>query len=159
MKFSLAAAAAFVSAVTAASLPSSFTLVADGGKTVLTDGEYLYVGGDAVNGKEVAIFSATPDTGAVSFTSENATATGFQNIYVIEKQVSPVGMTRPHSGQVPDGASTSDFGVNDDGYFTHAGNAYFAIDGYGDVAQKEVYWYGAHNSEYMNVNLYVKEFK
>lgn len=38
MKFSLAAAAAFVSAVTAATLPSAFTLVADGGNTVLTDG-------------------------------------------------------------------------------------------------------------------------
>jgi hypothetical protein len=38
MKFSLATIAAFASAVSAATLPSAFTLVADGGYTVLTDG-------------------------------------------------------------------------------------------------------------------------
>lgn len=38
MKFSLATIAAFASAVAAATLPSSFTLVADGGSTVVTDG-------------------------------------------------------------------------------------------------------------------------
>lgn len=38
MKFSIAAIAGFASAVAAAKLPSAFTLVADGGKTVLTDG-------------------------------------------------------------------------------------------------------------------------
>lgn len=38
MKFSIAAVAAFVSAVVAADLPAAFTLVADGGRTVLTDG-------------------------------------------------------------------------------------------------------------------------
>lgn len=38
MKFSLATIAGFVSAISAAGLPGAFTLVADGGKTVLTDG-------------------------------------------------------------------------------------------------------------------------
>lgn len=38
MKFSLATIAAFAGAVAAAKLPSAFTLVADGGDTVLTDG-------------------------------------------------------------------------------------------------------------------------
>jgi hypothetical protein len=38
MKFSLAAIAGFACAVAAAKLPAAFTLVADGGYTVLTDG-------------------------------------------------------------------------------------------------------------------------
>lgn len=41
MKFSLAALAGFASAISAASLPSAFTLVADGGLTVQTDGGML----------------------------------------------------------------------------------------------------------------------
>ena len=38
MKFSIAAVSSFVAASMAASLPNAFTLVADGGKTVVTDG-------------------------------------------------------------------------------------------------------------------------
>lgn len=38
MKLSIAAVSYFIAAAVAASLPESFTLVADGGKTVLTDG-------------------------------------------------------------------------------------------------------------------------
>ncbi|KAL5339548.1 hypothetical protein BJX70DRAFT_363988 [Aspergillus crustosus] len=139
MRFSLASVAAFVCAVTAATLPPAFTLVADGGYTFLTDGQYLYVGGNTTaNG--IAIFHSSPDTGAVSFTSEHAIPTGWQNIFVVEKSVSPVGLTRPHSGAVPTGASTLDFGVNDEGYFTHAGQDYFAVDGYGSNPQKTIYW-------------------
>lgn len=37
MKFTLAAASTFITAALAATLPKSFTLVADGGNTVLTD--------------------------------------------------------------------------------------------------------------------------
>ena len=44
MKFSLAALTGFIGAISAASLPNAFTLVAEGGKTVLTDGQNLYVG-------------------------------------------------------------------------------------------------------------------
>lgn len=38
MKFSLATVSAFVTASVAATLPEAFTLVGDGGNTVLTDG-------------------------------------------------------------------------------------------------------------------------
>lgn len=38
MKFSITAIAGLASAAAAASLPAAFTLVADGGRTVLTDG-------------------------------------------------------------------------------------------------------------------------
>ena len=41
MKFSIAAVAGLLSAVSAASLPAAFTLVAEGGLTVLTDGGTL----------------------------------------------------------------------------------------------------------------------
>ncbi|KAE8149871.1 hypothetical protein BDV25DRAFT_120382 [Aspergillus avenaceus] len=160
MKFSLAAVAGFLSAVSAASLPSAFTLVAEGGLTVLTDGQYLYYGSDTDDKREIAIFHATPDTGSVSFTSKKATnPNSWQNLYVVEKDTAPVSMTVPHSGNVPEGASTLDFGVNDDGYFTHAGNAYFAVEGYGDNPVKTVYWYGRHSSTYRSSNLWVKECK
>ncbi|KAL3465042.1 hypothetical protein BJX64DRAFT_75589 [Aspergillus heterothallicus] len=158
MKFSLTTIAAFASAVTAASLPSAFTLVADGGYTVLTDGQYLYYNGNTTS-NEIAIFHSTPDTGAVSFTSQHSTPTGWQNVYVVEKEVLPVSLTRPHSGAVPEGASINDFGVNEEGFFTHAGKDYFAVDGYGSNPQKTIYWYGSHNSEYKAVNLWVKEFR
>lgn len=38
MKFSIAAVTSFVAAAVAASLPDAFTLVANGGKTLVTDG-------------------------------------------------------------------------------------------------------------------------
>ncbi|KAL2870350.1 uncharacterized protein BJX67DRAFT_280910 [Aspergillus lucknowensis] len=158
MKISLAAVAAFVSAVTAATLPPAFTLVADGGYTVLTDGEYLYINGNATT-NEIALFHSSPSTGAVTFTSRNSTPTGWQNLYVVEKDVLPVGLTRPHSGAVPEGASINDFGTNEAGYFTHAGKDYFAVDGYSSNPQKTIYWYGRHNSVYRGVNLWVKEFR
>jgi len=44
MKFSLAALTGFVGAISAASLPNAFTLVAEGGKTVLTDGQNAFIG-------------------------------------------------------------------------------------------------------------------
>jgi hypothetical protein len=44
MKFSLATISAFVGAISAANLPNAFTLVAEGGNTVLTDGQNAYIG-------------------------------------------------------------------------------------------------------------------
>ncbi|KKK16919.1 hypothetical protein P175DRAFT_0497291 [Aspergillus ochraceoroseus IBT 24754] len=157
MKFSLATIAAFASAVSAATLPAAFTLVAQSGSTIVTDGEYLYQGPDAA-GKEIAIFHSGTN-GAVSFTSKSETPTGWQNIYVIENAVDPVGLTRPHSGAIPDGGNMLGFGVNDQGYFTHDGNDYFSVDGYGESPEKTIFWYGSHNSEYMATYLTVKEYK
>jgi hypothetical protein len=94
-----------------------------------------------------------------SFTSKDSTPTGFQNLYVIPNTVEPIALTAPHSGATPEGASTIDFGVNEEGYFTHNGQAYFAKDGYGEDKVKELYWYGSHNAEYEAANLYVKECK
>ncbi|KAJ5667795.1 uncharacterized protein N7477_006365 [Penicillium maclennaniae] len=158
MKFSIAALAGFAIAISAASLPAAFTLVGDGGQTVLTDGTNAYVGGDTDANHEILILRSGPN-GMVSFTSKNSTPTGFQNLYVIPDTVEPIALTVPHSGATPQGASTNDFGVNDEGYFTHNGKAYFAKDGYGESKVKELFWYGSHNAEYEAANLYVKECK
>ncbi|KAF7589818.1 hypothetical protein BBP40_003628 [Aspergillus hancockii] len=160
MKFSLAAAAGLLSAVSAASLPAAFTLVAEGGLTVLTDGQYLTYGHNGTDANhKIAIFHATPDTGAVSYTAQDASPTGWQNLYIVEKDTAPVGLTRPHSGAVPEGATILNFGVNEEGYFTNGDNAYFAVEGYGDNPIKTVYWYGRHSSTYRASNLWVKECK
>lgn len=69
------------------------------------------------------------------FTTE--TPTGFESLYVVDKSVEPVGLTRPRPGAVSKGASTTEFGVKDKGYFLHNGNIYFAIDGYDENTAKE----------------------
>ncbi|KAJ5640121.1 uncharacterized protein N7484_007983 [Penicillium longicatenatum] len=140
MKFSIATIAALASAVSA-SLPAAFTLVADGGKTVLTDGQNLWIGANTTT-HEIAILRSS-NTGDVTFTSKHETPTGFQSLYMIPNE----------------GANMTAFGVNEKGYFTHGGKAYFAVDGYGSNPAKEIYWYGSHNAEYMAANLYVKECK
>ncbi|KAI2786894.1 hypothetical protein POX_g09290 [Penicillium oxalicum] len=159
MKFSLAAVAGFASAALAASLPEAFTLVADGGETVVTDGQNLFVGSDA-NANEVLVLRGNAENTMLSFTSKNSTPTGFQNLWVVENDVLPVGLTLPHSAAYPEGASETGFGVNDDGLLTHNGEAYFAVDGYasGDKPLK-VYWYGRHSSTYKGLSLTVKECK
>ncbi|KAL4941792.1 hypothetical protein BDV06DRAFT_222782 [Aspergillus oleicola] len=145
MKFSFATIAAIASTVTAASLPSAFTLVADGGLMAFNKwSEYLYVNKNSTT-NQIAIFHSTPQTGTVSFTSVNAAPTGFQSIYVIEKAVAPIGLTN--------------FSMNSNGYFAHNNNNWFAVGGYGSNPQKTVYWYGAHNSEYRALKLWVKEFR
>ncbi|KAJ5469319.1 hypothetical protein N7539_008937 [Penicillium diatomitis] len=159
MKFTLAAVAAFASTALAASLPEAFTLVAEGGKTVVTDGQNLFVGTDST-ANEVLILRGNAQDTPLTFTSKNSTPTGFQNLWVVEDDTLPVGLTIPHSAAYPEGASETGFGVNDDGLFTHDGNAYFAVDGYASGDQPlKVYWYGRHSSEYKGMNLTVKECK
>lgn len=97
--------------------------------------------------------------GLVSYTAKNAVPTAFQNLYIVEDSVSPVGLTLPHSGAVPEGGNVTSFGVNDEGLFTQGGKDWFAIDGYGENKVKEIFWSAAHNAEYGAVKLYVKELK
>ncbi|KAJ6022709.1 uncharacterized protein N7446_013060 [Penicillium canescens] len=158
MKFSIAAITGFVSAISAATVPSAFTLVAEGGKTVLTDGQYAFVGANTTD-HEILILRGGSPNGLVSFTSKDGVPTAFQNLYIVEDSVSPLGLTLPHSGAVPQGGNTTGFGVNDKGLFTHGGKAWFAVDGYGQNPVQQIYWYGAHNAEYRSEQLYVKELK
>ncbi|PWY88182.1 hypothetical protein BO70DRAFT_359657 [Aspergillus heteromorphus CBS 117.55] len=156
MKFSMIALSGLASAVSAASLPSRFTLIADDNKPVLTDGQYAYIGGNVSNTRQKLILSGG-STGGISYTAKNAVPTAFQTLYIIEDNVSPIGLTIPHSGAVPEGANTTAFGVSDEGLLTQGGKPWFAIDGYGDVQEKQVYWYGAHNAEFEAANLKVQE--
>ncbi|KAJ5499514.1 hypothetical protein LT330_000385 [Penicillium expansum] len=158
MKFSLATITAFVGAISAANLPNAFTLVAEGGKTVLTDGQNAYIGANTTD-HEILILRGGSPNGLVSYTAKNGVPTAFQNLYIVEDAVSPLGLTLPHSGAVPEGGNITGFSVNDQGLFTHGGKAWFAIDGYGDNEVKEIYWYGAHSSTYRGEKLYVKELK
>lgn len=178
MKFSLATITAFVGAISAANLPNAFTLVAEGGKTVLTDGQNAYIGANTTDHeilirKYPVVHNLDPPpninafflvrggspNGLVSYTAKNGVPTAFQNLYIVEDAVSPLGLTLPHSGAVPEGGNITGFSVNDQGLFTHGGKAWFAIDGYGDNEVKEIYWYGAHSSTYRGEKLYVKELK
>ncbi|KAJ5116840.1 hypothetical protein N7456_001188 [Penicillium angulare] len=158
MKFSIAAIAGLASAVTA-SLPAAFTLVADGGYTVLTDGQNLWVGANATT-HPIAILRSGSN-GAITYTSQSAPPTAWQNLYIIPNEVSPPALTVPHSGATPRGANETAFGVTKDGLFAHDGKAWFATDGlhYSLQDPKEIFWYGAHNAEYGSINLYVKECK
>ncbi|KAJ5960674.1 uncharacterized protein N7479_007824 [Penicillium vulpinum] len=158
MKFSLAAITTFIGAISATSLPNAFTLVAEGGKTVLTDGQNMYIGRNTTN-YEILILRGGSPNGLVSYTAKNAVPTGFQNLYIVEDSVSPVGLTLPHSGAVPEGGNVTGFGVNDQGLFTQGDRDWFSVEGYGDNPVKEIYWYGAHNSVYRGEKLYVKELK
>ncbi|KAJ5209225.1 hypothetical protein N7449_003604 [Penicillium cf. viridicatum] len=158
MKFSLATITAFAGAISAASLPDAFTLVAEGGKTVLTDGQNAYINANTTD-HEILILRGGSPNGLVSYTAKNGVPTAFQNLYIVEDSVSPLGLTVPHSGAVPEGGNTTGFGVNDQGLFTHGGKAWFAIDGYGESEVKEIFWYAAHNAEYRSEQLYVKELK
>ncbi|KAE8381875.1 hypothetical protein BDV26DRAFT_289076 [Aspergillus bertholletiae] len=163
MRLSIAAFASLLSVVSAAAVPSNatlpaaFTLVADGGRTALTDGRSVYVGGDATDGKEILILRSAAN-GMVSFTSKNGVTTAFQNLYIVENDVSPVALTALHSGDVPKNGNMNGFGVNAQGYFTNNGRPWFSVD-IGDVPSKQVYWYGGHNAEYYGLNLWVKECK
>ncbi|OQD71522.1 hypothetical protein PENPOL_c001G03333 [Penicillium polonicum] len=158
MQFSLATIVAFAGAISAANLPNAFTLVAEGGKTVLTDGQNAYIGANTTD-HEILILRGGSPNGLVTYTAKNGVPTAFQNLYIVENSVSPLGMTLPHSGAVPEGGNTTGFGVNEEGLFTHGGKAWFAIDGYGENEVKEIFWYAAHNAEYRSENLYVKELK
>ncbi|PYH47138.1 uncharacterized protein BP01DRAFT_421997 [Aspergillus saccharolyticus JOP 1030-1] len=158
MKFSTATVAALASAITAtaASLPERFSLVADDNSAVLTDGQYLYIG-NATSADHVPVVLTANSAGALTYLADGAVPTAFQNLYIVENSVAPAQFTVPHSGNMPEGANMTGFGVNEDGQLTHGGNAWFAIDGYGEAEEKTVFWYGAHNSEYMSAYLTVKE--
>ncbi|OOG00286.1 hypothetical protein ASPCADRAFT_502638 [Aspergillus carbonarius ITEM 5010] len=156
MKFSLVALAGLASAVSAASLPARFSLVADDNSPVLTNGQYVYIGNDTSKPTQKLILTSGTN-GALTYLAKGAVPTAWQNLYIIEDTVTAISFTVPHSADVPAHANTTGFGVNDQGLLTHGGKAWFAIDGYGDVPAKEVNWYGAHNSEYMAANLKVVE--
>ncbi|ODM14723.1 hypothetical protein SI65_09912 [Aspergillus cristatus] len=155
MKLSIAAVSSFIAAAMAASLPESFTLVADGGKTVLTDGSNAFIGG-STDDKKILFLRGGSAGSQVTYTADDQTPTGWQNLYAITNANKPIALTVPHSGATPEGANINGWGVNDDGYFTFNGEQAFAVQG-DDGAQK-IYYLGAGEGQFQKTPLYVKKY-
>ncbi|KAJ5569011.1 hypothetical protein N7450_011497 [Penicillium hetheringtonii] len=157
MKFALAIITAFAGTVAAAGFPLYFTLVGNGGQTVLTDGENLYVGSGTSDDRETAIFTGSNRTGLIQYLVPGAVSTAVQDLYIVENSVKPVALSSPHSAEFPKGASYLNFSVTADGYLDHNSEQLFVVDGYGDAKERAIYWLGAHGSTYRAESLYVKE--
>ncbi|BCR91178.1 uncharacterized protein ACHE_70021A [Aspergillus chevalieri] len=155
MKLSIAAVSSFIAAAVAASLPESFTLVADGGKTVLTDGSNAFIGG-STDDKKILVLRGGSGGSQVTYTADDQTPTGWQNLYAITNANKPIALTVPHSGATPEGANINGWGVNDDGYFTFNGKQAFAVQS-DDGAQK-IYYLGAGEGQFQKTPLYVKKY-
>lgn len=93
----------------------------------------------------------------VTYTATGETPTGWQNLYAIQSANGPIALTIPHSGSIPQGASVSGFGVNDQGQFTFNGKTTFGVQGQNGV--QEVYFLGAGDGQFQETSLTVKEFK
>ncbi|KAF7587683.1 hypothetical protein BBP40_006868 [Aspergillus hancockii] len=152
MKFTFAASS-FIAAALAASLPESFTLVADGGNTVLTDGTHAIVDASQASTLEILRLQSG-GSGAITYTRQGSPPTAWQNLYVIKDDTQPIALTIPHSGNTPDGAELTGFSVTEDGYLTFNGETSFGLS----AENKEIYYLGK-DSETPKVSLWVKELK
>ena len=77
---------------------------------------------------------------------------------MVEDDIEPIGLTNPYSGAMPANASISGFGVNEEGYLTHQGNAEFGtLAAAGD--DKPIWWLGFNSGRFEGVPLWVKEFR
>ncbi|KAL4894925.1 hypothetical protein BDV59DRAFT_175277 [Aspergillus ambiguus] len=157
MKFSLAAVSSFVAASIAATLPEAFTLVGEGGNTVLTDGTHAIISHNVTDATTYPILVLHSSQSQVTYTRQGSPPTAWQNLYVIKDGVKPIAMTIPHSGATPNGALLSGFGMTDDGYFTFNGKQAFAVDPNAGDRQK-IYYLGG-DSQYQQAPLWVKECK
>ncbi|KAF9890564.1 hypothetical protein FE257_005695 [Aspergillus nanangensis] len=154
MKLSLAAASSFVAASVAASLPEAFTLVAQGGHTVLTDGTNAVISHNVSDTLPILILHGA--NGGATYTRQGSPPTAWQNLYVIAGADKPIGLTIPHSGALPDNAKTSGFAMTDDGWLTFEGEQAFAPTTEVDEHQNIVYL-GANNGGYQQAPIWVKE--
>lgn len=94
----------------------------------------------------------------IIYISEDAPPFTWQNLYVVEGDVEPIGLTNPYSGAMPANASISRFGVNEQGYLTHKGDTEFGtLAATGD--DKPIWWLGYSNGRFEGVPLWVKEFR
>jgi hypothetical protein len=98
--------------------------------------------------------STNTGSGIVSYTADGATPTAFQYLYIIEDDVQPIGMTSPHSAEMPENANMTGFGMSERGFLTFGGKPSFAVD---INDGPEIFWAGLSHSKYMQELLYVKE--
>ncbi|KAE8330528.1 hypothetical protein BDV39DRAFT_201934 [Aspergillus sergii] len=154
MKFTLAAASTFITAALAATLPKSFTLVADGGNTVLTDNTNAIV--DASQASTLEILRLKSEDGkTITFTQQKAVnPNSWQSLYAIAGKSEPLGLTIPHSGATPDGAVLNGWGITDDGYLTFNG-----LNNFGLSEDKHQIYFLGEGATVPKVTLWVKELK
>ncbi|RDH26772.1 hypothetical protein BDQ94DRAFT_154999 [Aspergillus welwitschiae] len=145
---------AAVTAVTAATLPGKFTLASQNGDLVRTDGQNIFLGARESGHPKLVLSSSSG--GEVTYTAKEQTPTGGQYLFVVSNDVEPVGLTSPHSGQLPEDGQISNFSVRDDGVFVHGGKPWFAVDP--DVmGSRKIFWLGLGHSKYQQVLLSVNE--
>ncbi|GLA60843.1 hypothetical protein AtubIFM54640_001341 [Aspergillus tubingensis] len=137
---SLATTLTSLIATVSASLPSTYTLVADGGWTVVTDG----IKGGSNN---------TMITGHKQYD----TTTGTQHLYVKEDETAPIALTEPN-GAAPAGASVTGFDVDEGNYLLLDGLEAWGVEpSEGQI--RRIYWLGGEDvrEDSKGIGLWVKE--
>jgi hypothetical protein len=125
MALSATAANASPIAPRASSSTYILTAVTNGATATYTDQLSYYQGGlytgsgpRSESASEPLILSS-----GFAFTSYHSSPTGWQNMYVTDKtSLSHLGFTTPHSGSVPDGATTQGWAFTDDGFLSFEGH-------------------------------------
>ncbi|KAI9730652.1 MAG: hypothetical protein M1818_008134 [Claussenomyces sp. TS43310] len=90
-------------------------------------------------------FLAQSGQGRLVFTSYHSVPTGWQLVYIYPNETTPVGLTVPHGGAIPQGASSSGFAFDDEGLLKYNGaNKFFgcqtAVES--KLQTYEIYWIG-----------------
>ncbi|RAL07334.1 uncharacterized protein BO97DRAFT_418626 [Aspergillus homomorphus CBS 101889] len=182
MKYSIATLVSVLAAGAAAlPFPSAYTLVADGGWTVVTNGTHAFIGTGDINNYPILIrkpqltpykphhppqhpLTTPADTvkggnnnGKITGTAQHRASGGVQHLYVMQSTDAPVTLTSPDS-DAPTGAVVSGFGIDDQNYLTVNGKSSFGVDpNSGQI--KEIYHLAGSGSQYQPISLWVKECK
>ncbi|GLA53383.1 hypothetical protein AnigIFM63604_010474 [Aspergillus niger] len=161
MKFlSLATALSSLIATVSASIPSTYTLVADGGWTVVTDGTHLYIGTGDIEHYPILILKGGANNTMITGHKQYDTSTPLQHLYVKEDETAPIALTKP-DGAAPAGASVTGFGVDGDNYLLLDGEEAWGVEpSEGQI--RKIYWLGGDDGdegegEYEGIGLWVKE--
>lgn len=179
MKFFSYAAVASGLLGLASAFPAQFTLVADNGNNVVTDGRtslslslsispcssltnnelFVYIvqlfvlPTPAVPDNYKTLLLSGEEGQAVTYTAVGAPPTAWQALYVVDGTTSPVNLTLPHQ-VAPPIANTTDFTTDPEGRLAHDGEALFVTD-----PQGKVWWNGVHEAGYFDpVNLVVTAY-
>ncbi|GAQ43984.1 hypothetical protein AKAW_10692 [Aspergillus niger] len=177
---SLATTLTSLIATVSASLPSTYTLVADGGWTVVTDGTHLYIGTGDIKHYPILIRTPLPSPSPTpqSHTNPNPTnntvkggsnntmitghkqydtTTGTQHLYVKEDETAPIALTEPN-GAAPAGASVTGFDVDEGNYLLLDGLEAWGVEpSEGQI--RRIYWLGGEDvrEDSKGIGLWVKE--
>ncbi|PYH40074.1 uncharacterized protein BP01DRAFT_370199 [Aspergillus saccharolyticus JOP 1030-1] len=137
--------------------PSAYTLVADGGWTVVTDGTHAFIGTGDIENYPILILKGGNNHGKITGAAQHRASNGVQHLYVMSSTDAPMALTSPDS-DAPGDAVVSEFGVDDQNYLTVNGKSAFGVDpNSGPI--REIYHLGGSDSQYQPISLWVKECK